>query len=49
MAELARLDIPAARSGRIHLLDGTLLTWYGTRAAQALAELPPLLLPGAEG
>ncbi len=44
-AELARLDIPAARSGRIHLIDGTLLTWYGTRVARALAELPPLLLP----
>ncbi len=43
--ELARLDIPAARSGRIHLIDGTLLTWYGTRMAQALAELPPLLHP----
>lgn len=44
VAELVRLDIPAARSGRIHLIDGTLLTWYGTRVARALVELPPLLL-----
>lgn len=44
-SELARLDIPAARSERIHVIDGTLLTWYGTRVARALAELPPLLLP----
>ncbi|NPV67997.1 MAG: hypothetical protein HPY64_12705 [Anaerolineae bacterium] len=45
VAELAQLDIPAARSGHIHLIDGTLLAWYGTRVARALVELPPLLLP----
>lgn len=42
---LANLDIPAAHNGRIHLIDGTLLTWFGTRTTQALNELPPLLLP----
>lgn len=35
-AELAALDLPAARSGRIHLVDGQLLTWYGPRLASAL-------------
>ncbi len=37
--------IPAARAGRIHLVDGSLLTWPGTRLARALAELPALLCP----
>jgi ABC-type Fe3+-hydroxamate transport system substrate-binding protein len=38
-------DVPAVRSGRIHLVDGKLLSWYGPRIATALAELPPLLDP----
>src|SRR5690606_30509891 len=42
---LAALDIPAARNGRIHLSDGTLLTWPGTRIAYALRDLPALLAP----
>lgn len=33
-------DTPAARNQRIHLVDGSLLTWHGTRLAKALAELP---------
>jgi ABC-type Fe3+-hydroxamate transport system substrate-binding protein len=37
------LDIPAAHSGQIHLIDGSLLTWHGTRLAYALRDLPPLL------
>ena len=41
--ELSKLDIPAARQQRIHLVDGSLLTWHGTRLAYALAEIPPLL------
>ncbi len=40
---IATLDIPAARQGHIHFVDGTLLTWHGTRLAQALSEIPPLL------
>ncbi len=36
-------DLPAVRHGRIHIVDGTLLTWPGTRLAKALAELPSLL------
>jgi ABC-type Fe3+-hydroxamate transport system substrate-binding protein len=39
----AALDVPAARSGRIHLVDGSLLTWHGTRLARALSEIPKLL------
>jgi len=41
-------DIPAVRAGRVHLVDGSALTWAGTRLAAALAELPALLFP-AEG
>ena len=33
---------PAARLGRIELLDGSLITWHGTRLARALNQLPPL-------
>jgi len=40
----ARLDVPAAHSNRIHLVDGSLLTWRGTRLAHALNAIPSLLL-----
>jgi ABC-type Fe3+-hydroxamate transport system substrate-binding protein len=36
-------DLPALRDGRIHLVDGKLLSWYGPRIAEALRALPPLL------
>lgn len=36
-------DVPAVRGGRIHLLDGKLLSWYGPRIAEALRTLPSLL------
>jgi ABC-type Fe3+-hydroxamate transport system substrate-binding protein len=36
-------DVPAVRSGRVHLVDGKLLSWYGPRIAEALARLPTLL------
>jgi ABC-type Fe3+-hydroxamate transport system substrate-binding protein len=39
----AKLDCPAARRGKIHLIDGALLTWHGTRLAYALNELPALM------
>jgi ABC-type Fe3+-hydroxamate transport system substrate-binding protein len=32
----------AVKHNRVHLLDGTLLAWYGTRLAHALQELPSL-------
>ena len=41
--ELRELDLPAARDGRIHLIDGTWLSWYGPRIAEAIRELRPLL------
>lgn len=39
----AALDIPAAHHNRIHLVDGSLLTWHGTRLAYAFDTLPALL------
>ncbi len=36
-------DTPAVDSGRVHLIDGSLLTWHGTRLAKAVAELPTYL------
>jgi ABC-type hemin transport system substrate-binding protein len=33
-------ETPAGRSGRVYLVDGTLITWHGTRLARALEELP---------
>ena len=45
VATFAALDIPAAHQGHIHLVDGSLLTWHGTRVAYALDEIPPLMCP----
>ena len=45
--ELARLPIPAARAGRIHLIDGTLASWYGPRTGRAIEFFVPLLRSGA--
>jgi ABC-type Fe3+-hydroxamate transport system substrate-binding protein len=42
-AALAALDLPAARSGRIHLIDGSLLSWYGPRIAEAIRTLAAIL------
>ncbi len=36
-------DIPAVHNGRVLLVDGSLITWHGTRLAKALRELPALL------
>ena len=33
-------DTPAARNRRIHLIEGSLITWPGTRCVRALQELP---------
>jgi ABC-type Fe3+-hydroxamate transport system substrate-binding protein len=41
-----KLDVPAARHDRIHLVDGALLTWHGTRVAYALDQLPTLFRLG---
>ena len=37
--ELLGLDCPAAKSGRVHVIEGELLTWYGPRMARALDTL----------
>ncbi len=44
-AELEALPIPAAKTGRIHLIDGTLVSWYGPRIRRAIETLRPLLAP----
>ena len=44
--ELAALKVAAAREGRIHLLDGTLLSWYGPRIAPAIDRLAGWLQDG---
>ena len=36
------MDIPAAHNGQIYTLDGSLLSWHGTRLSKALKELPPI-------
>jgi ABC-type Fe3+-hydroxamate transport system substrate-binding protein len=36
-------DTPAVRNGRVHLVDGSLITWHGTRMARALSEIPRFL------
>lgn len=48
-AELSRLSIPAASSGRIHLIDGTFVSWYGPRILRAIERLRRLLLGAARG
>jgi ABC-type Fe3+-hydroxamate transport system substrate-binding protein len=40
-------DVPAVRAGRVHLVDGKLLSWYGPRIVEALERLPALLGGGA--
>jgi ABC-type Fe3+-hydroxamate transport system substrate-binding protein len=44
----ASLDIPAARYNQIVLVDGSLLTWHGTRVGYALNDIPRLLCPQEE-
>jgi ABC-type Fe3+-hydroxamate transport system substrate-binding protein len=47
--ELAALDIPAAHAGRIHLIDGTLVSWYGPRILQAIDTLCGLFAGATTG
>jgi ABC-type hemin transport system substrate-binding protein len=37
-------ETKAAKNNRIHLLDGSLITWHGVRLATAIRELQPLFL-----
>jgi ABC-type Fe3+-hydroxamate transport system substrate-binding protein len=43
-----QLDVPAAHHNRVHLVDGALLSWHGTRIAHALTTIPVLLCPTDE-
>ena len=43
LRELAALTLPAARNGRIHFIDGTLVSWYGPRIEPAIATIRTLL------
>jgi len=45
--ELLTLDCPAARNGRVHIVEGELLSWYGPRMPRALATFAALLRPVA--
>lgn len=47
--ELAALDVPAAHAGRIHLIDGTWVSWYGPRIRRALEAFRELLHPQGPG
>lgn len=44
-ADIAQVfsNTPAGQSGRVRVIDGTLLHWYGTRLARAITELPAIL------
>jgi ABC-type Fe3+-hydroxamate transport system substrate-binding protein len=42
-ATLARRGFRAGRTGRIHLIDGTLLSWYGPRITKAIQVLAAFL------
>ncbi len=43
--ELLQLDCAAARSGRVHVIEGELLSWYGPRMERALQTLSRLINP----
>jgi ABC-type Fe3+-hydroxamate transport system substrate-binding protein len=49
VAEIAALSIPAAASQRIHLIDGTFVSWYGPRILRAIERLRRLLLGATRG
>jgi ABC-type Fe3+-hydroxamate transport system substrate-binding protein len=41
-------ETPAVRNGRVLPVDGSLLTWHGTRLARALVELPSVVQTGLQ-
>jgi len=47
-AELLATDCAAARTGRVHLIDGTLVSWYGPRIAEAIQVLAGILARTSE-
>jgi ABC-type Fe3+-hydroxamate transport system substrate-binding protein len=44
MEEICQLleGTPAVKNSRVYLVDGSLITWHGTRLARAIQELPAL-------
>ena len=42
-------DVPAVRDGRIHLIDGKMVSWYGPRIGHSLRTLRDLLTPSPAG
>jgi ABC-type hemin transport system substrate-binding protein len=38
-------DVPAMRHGRIHIIDGKMVSWYGPRIGRSLRILRDLLEP----
>jgi ABC-type hemin transport system substrate-binding protein len=40
LLEYALADTPAVRNGKIFHIDGSLISWYGVRIAEALRVLP---------
>jgi ABC-type Fe3+-hydroxamate transport system substrate-binding protein len=45
LAEFRALgEVPAVRTGRLHLLDGKVLSWYGPRIGESLRTLSHLLI-----
>ena len=47
--EILGWNLPAARSGSVHLIDGTWVSWYGPRIPQAIESIGPLPSPVAHG
>ncbi|MEL6272772.1 MAG: helical backbone metal receptor, partial [Chloroflexota bacterium] len=45
VAWFGKLDIPAAKSKQIYLIDGAFLTYHGTRLARALNQISELMYP----
>lgn len=43
LREFLRLDTPASREGRVYLVDGKTLTWYGPRIAESLTRVADLI------
>ena len=39
-------EVPAVRDGRVHLIDGKIVSWYGPRIGRSLRALRGLLHPG---
>jgi ABC-type Fe3+-hydroxamate transport system substrate-binding protein len=44
--ELRKMPLPAAQSGRIHMIDGTWVSWYGPRIVRAIETLRNLIVAG---